>query len=274
MTAVKDRITPATAPQGKARAASGTAGAQGEGSGAQGEGSGAPREGAGYRVGGAGARVGVYALVACLSIVSAVVAVVAGQFGPDPYLDPLNVTISEYAVSDRGGVTEVAMAVMGLGSLALLGGMRAAGAPVRGTPERLLLVWSVALVVAAVVPTTPIGHDLTLTAQIHRYVSVAAFVSLPAAAALMVPRLAADAAWKPVARVVEWLALAGGFGLLAITYVALPGGGVMIGLVERLLLAAEVTLLLVLAGWLARLAWARGVGKAVNFPTYHRFIAS
>ncbi|MCK2214467.1 DUF998 domain-containing protein [Actinomadura sp. ATCC 31491] len=195
--------------------------------------------------------------VACGSIVFAVIAVVAGQFGPDPYLDPMNVTVSEYAVSDRGGVTEVAMAVLGLGSLALLAGLRAAGAPVRGMPERLLLLWSGALVVAAVIPTTPIGQDLDLAAQIHRYVSVAAFVSLPAAGALLVPRLGAHADWKPVARAVEWVSLAGGFGLLAITYVALPGERVMIGLVERLLLGAEVALLGVLAFWLARLAWGR-----------------
>ncbi|MEU6722846.1 DUF998 domain-containing protein [Nonomuraea wenchangensis] len=194
---------------------------------------------------------------ACGSIVFAVIAVVAGQFDPDPYLDPMNVTISEYAVADRGGVTEVAMAVLGLGSLALLAGLRSAGAPVRGLPERLLLLWSGALVVAAVIPTTPIGQNLDLAAQIHRYVSVAAFVSLPAAGALLVPRLGADAAWKPVARVVEWVALAGGFGLLAITYVALPGERVMIGLVERLLLGAEVTLLGVLAFWLAWLSWRR-----------------
>ncbi|MEW9554606.1 DUF998 domain-containing protein [Nonomuraea sp. NPDC050783] len=195
--------------------------------------------------------------VACGSILFAVVAVVVGQFGPDPYLDPMSVTVSEYAVSDRGGVTEAAMAVLGLGSLALLAGLRSAGAPVRGLPERLLLLWSAALVVAAVIPTTPIGQDLDLAAQIHRYVSVAAFVSLPAAGALLVPRLGADAAWKPVARAVEWVTLAGGFGLLAITYVALPGERVMIGLVERLLLGAEVTLLGVLAFWLAWLSWQR-----------------
>ncbi|MFG1708727.1 DUF998 domain-containing protein [Nonomuraea sp. M3C6] len=216
----------------------------------------------------------LYPLIACASIVFSVVAIVVGQFGPDPYLDPMNVTVSEYAVSDRGGVTEVAMAVLGIGSLALLAGLRTAGAPIRGLPERLLMVWSGALVVAAVIPTTPIGEDLTLAAQIHRYVSIAAFVSLPAAGALLVPRLAADARWKPVARVVEWVALAGGFGLLAITYVAMPGDGVMIGLVERLLLGAEVALLAVLAGWLARLAWLPRRAKAVNFPTYHRFLAS
>ncbi|MFB4283835.1 DUF998 domain-containing protein [Nonomuraea sp. MTCD27] len=216
----------------------------------------------------------LYPLIACASILFSVVAVVVGQFGPDPYLDPMNVTISEYAVSDRGGVTEVAMAVLGIGSLALLAGLRAAGAPVRGMPERLLMVWSGALVIAAVIPTTPIGHDLDLTAQIHRYVSIAAFVSLPAAGALLVPRLAADAAWKPVARVVEWVALAGGFGLLAITYVAMPGERVLIGLVERVLLGAEVALLGVLAVWLVRVAWRRSASPAVNFPTYHRFIAS
>ncbi|GGO79379.1 DUF998 domain-containing protein [Nonomuraea cavernae] len=216
----------------------------------------------------------LYPLVACVAIVFSVGAIVVGQLVPDPYLDPMNVTVSEYAVADRGGVTEVAIAVLGLGSLALLGGLRAAGAPVRGVPERLLAVWSGALVVAAVVPTTPIGADLTLTAQVHRYVSVAAFVSLPVAAALLVPRLAADPDWKPVARVVEWLALAGGLGVLAITYVALPGDRVLIGLVERLLLGAEVALLGVLAAWLVRLWWIRSVGKAVNFTTYHRFLAS
>ncbi|WP_043619662.1 DUF998 domain-containing protein [Nonomuraea candida] len=223
----------------------------------------------------------LYPWIACASILFSVVAVVAGQFGPDPYLDPLNVTISEYAVSDRGGVTEVAMAVLGIGSLALLAGLRSVGAPIKGAPQWLLMAWSGALVVAAVVPTTPIGQDLDLAAQIHRYVSIAAFVSLPAAGALMVPRLAADASWKPVARVVEWVTLAGGFGVLAITYVALPGERVMIGLVERLLLGAEVALLAVLAAWLVRVAWRRNAAsavpaphKAANFPTYHRFIAS
>ncbi|KAB8190253.1 DUF998 domain-containing protein [Nonomuraea phyllanthi] len=229
----------------------------------------------------------LYPLIACASILFSVVAVVVGQFDPDPHLDPLAITISEYAVADRGGVTEVAMAVLGIGSVALLAGLRAAGAPVRGVPAWLLGVWSGALVVAAAIPTTPIGADLDAAAQVHRYVSVAAFVSLPAAGALLVSRLGADGRWKPVARVVEWVALAGGFGLLAITYVALPGDRVMIGLVERLLLGAEVALLAVLAGWLAWLVWgaaavrvagrvsgARAVTRGRNFLTYHRFIAS
>ncbi|TDE58561.1 DUF998 domain-containing protein [Nonomuraea mesophila] len=216
----------------------------------------------------------LYPLVACASILFSVVAVVVVQWGAGPSVDPMNMTVSEFAVSDRGGVTETAMAVLGVGSLALLAGLRSAGAPVRGMPGWLLMVWSGALIVAAIVPTTPIGQDLDVVAEIHGVASAAAFVSLPAAGALLVPRLTAHAAWKPVARAVEWVALAGGFGLLAITYVALPGGGVMIGLVERLLLAAEVSLLAVLAGWLAWLAWSPSVAKAADFPAYHRFIAS
>ncbi|MFI6324586.1 DUF998 domain-containing protein [Nonomuraea sp. NPDC050556] len=209
-----------------------------------------------------------YPLIALGAIVFSVIAVVVGQFGPDSYLDPMNITISEYAVSDRGGITEVAMAVLGLGLLALLQGLRNAGAPIKGAPEKLLMVWSVALIVAALVPTTPIGFDLDLTAQIHRYVSVAAFVSLPLAGAMLVPRFNADARWKAVARPVEWLALAGGFGLLAITYVAMPGDRVMIGLVERVLLGAEVALLGALAVRLVQLTWQQSI--SLHFMRYPR----
>ncbi len=194
-------------------------------------------------------------MIACGGIVTAVVAAVVGQIDPDPYLDPINLTLSDYAVLDRSGATEVAMVVLGLSSLALLAGMRAVRAPVSGWPERLMLVWSLALVVAAIVPTSAIAEGMTWAAQVHRYVSVAAFVSLPAATALLVGRFAADDRWKAVARPVEWLTLASGIGLAAMTYLALPGHGLMIGLVERVFLTVEVTVLGVLAVQLARLAW-------------------
>ncbi|SDL11687.1 DUF998 domain-containing protein [Nonomuraea jiangxiensis] len=215
-------------------------------------------------------------LLALGSIAFSVILTLIDQLGAGAHVDLVNVSVSvsEYAVSERGGVVAAAMALLGIGSLALLAGLRSAGAPVRGLPERLLLVWSGALVVAALIPALPLGGDFEPAAQVHQFVSMAAFVSLPAVGALLVPRLASDARWKPVARAVEWVALAGGFGLLALTYVALPGGGVMIGLVEWLLLGAEVALLVVLAGWLVRLAWLPAGVKSVNLPTYHRFIAS
>lgn len=196
----------------------------------------------------------LYPLVACAGIVMAAVATVVGQLDPDPHLDPLNLTIGEYAVLDRGGAVELAMASLGVGSFALVAGLRAARASVGVAAERLMLAWSTALVVIAVMPAT---------APMYDYVSIAAFVtvfvSMPVAGALMVTRFQQDERWRAVARPVEWLALAGGFGLLAITYVALPGGQVLIGLAERVLLGAEVALVGVLAVRLSQLTWMRAV---------------
>ncbi|WP_157530794.1 DUF998 domain-containing protein [Microtetraspora niveoalba] len=197
----------------------------------------------------------LYPLLACAGIMTAVVAAVVGQIDPDPYLDPVNLTLSDYAVLDRSGATEVAMVVLGASSLALLAGMRAVRAPVSGWPERLMVVWSLALVVAAIVPTSAVTEGMTWSAQVHRYVSVAAFVSLPAATAQLVGRFTQDGRWRAAARPVEWLTLASGIGLAAMTYLALPGHGLMIGLVERLFLAVEVAVLGVLAVQTARLAW-------------------
>ncbi|MBG0820163.1 DUF998 domain-containing protein [Planomonospora sp. ID91781] len=199
----------------------------------------------------------LYPLIACAGILIAAVAAVVGQIDPDPYLDPLNLTISEYAVLDRGGATEFAMMSLGVASFALVAGLRAVRAPVGTAAERLMLVWSAALVLIAVVPTVAPGAVLDLGAQVHRYVSVGAFAAMPVAGMLMVTSLSEDERWRAAARPVEWLSLAGGFGLLAITYVALPGDRVLIGLVERVLLGAEVALVAVLAVRLLQLTWIR-----------------
>ncbi|MGV9325424.1 DUF998 domain-containing protein [Streptosporangium sandarakinum] len=203
----------------------------------------------------------LYPLIACAGTAAAIVAAIAGQIDPDPQLDPLNLTISEYAVLDRGGATEFAMACLGVASLALVAGLRAVRAPIGAAAERLMLAWSAALVVIAVVPTVAPGLAMDLGAQVHRYVSIAAFLALPAAGALMAPGLGRDERWRVVARPVEWLTLAGGFGLLALTYVALPGDRVLIGLAERALLVTEVALLGVLAVRLAWLAWVPGAAR-------------
>lgn len=196
-------------------------------------------------------------LAALAGVVVAVITAVAGQLDSDPTLDPVRLTVGEYAALAPGGATETALAVLGLASLALLAGLRGAGAPVRGWPERLLLVWSGALVLTALLPAAAPGEALDLTALAHRAASTAAFLSLPAAAGLLAPRLAADERWRGAARPLEWLALAGGLGLAAITYVALPGDRIMIGLVERLLLGVEAAVIVLLAVHLVRLAWPR-----------------
>ncbi|GAA1268662.1 hypothetical protein Psi02_10740 [Planotetraspora silvatica] len=212
----------------------------------------------------------LYPVLACGGILFAVIYVVTAQVAGDSALDPVTMTISEYASLDRGVGIEVAMAVLGLSSLALLAGMRAVRAPVDGWPRVLMIVWSASLVVAAFVPTAA-GAEHGWATAVHLVLSAAAFVSLPAAATLLVGRLAQDERWSPAARPVEWLALAGGLGLAAITYVALPGHGVMVGLVERLLLGTEVAVLLVLAVRLLRLTWA-GTLRGVADVRRRRFV--
>ncbi|MEW9527492.1 DUF998 domain-containing protein [Microbispora sp. NPDC049125] len=215
----------------------------------------------------------LFPLVACGGIVLAVVSVVATQVSGNPGLDPVSMTISDYAARDGGNTIELAMAVLGVASLALLAGMRAAGAPVDGWPARLLGVWSAALIGAAIVPTTGAELGLTWQTEVHRMLSVAAFVSVPAAVTMLVGRFAADERWKTAARPLEWLALAGGLGLAVITYVALPGHGVMIGLVERLLLTAEVAALGVLAVRLLQLTWGPVLhDRLIEWRTRRNFV--
>ena len=93
-----------------------------------------------------------YPLIACAGIATAAVATVMGQVDPVPYPDPLNLTISEYAALERRGATQFAMASLGIASFALVAGLRAVKAPVGVAAERLMLVWSAALIVLAIVP--------------------------------------------------------------------------------------------------------------------------
>ncbi|WP_214109661.1 DUF998 domain-containing protein [Acrocarpospora catenulata] len=171
-------------------------------------------------------------LVAGAGLLLALAAVVAGLLDPDPYLDPAQLTLSEYVALDHGGSTRVALLGLGVAGLALLAGLRARRAPVHGWPERLILIWAAGVALLAVVPV--------------KGLEVVAFVALPVAAAQLAGRFAGEERWRAVARPMEWLALAAGLGVAVLTYVALPGEGVLIGLVERGLLGIEMAVLALL----------------------------
>ncbi|WP_214415512.1 DUF998 domain-containing protein [Sphaerisporangium fuscum] len=160
--------------------------------------------------------------------------------------DVLDLTIGQATALDQGGAGVFAMALLGLSCVALLAGMRAVGAPLSGWPERLTAAGAGALACAAVFPGTPFS-DIVL---------VAGLMSLAGAVALMVRRFAGDERWRAVARPFEWLALGAGGGLAVLTYVALPGHRVMIGLVEWALLAIEIAALALATAHLTRLAWS------------------
>ncbi|MFF5108599.1 DUF998 domain-containing protein [Streptosporangium sp. NPDC000509] len=201
-------------------------------------------------------------LIACAAIVVAVVAAVTGLTEPVLSPNPLDLTIGEYAALDRTGAAGLAMAALGIAAFAVVAGLRAVGAPVDALAERLMLAWGAGLVVLAVLPAALPATGTDLIAQTYRYLSVAVLAAVPAAGGLTVARFAEDERWRPTARPVEWLTLAGGFGLLALVYVMLPGQGMFVGLVEWSLLGAEVALVGVLAVRLARLTWARGAAHA------------
>src|SRR6266511_2375279 len=188
------------------------------------------------------------ALLSVSGLSVAVAATVLGHIGLGPGFNPLALTVSDYALSDRGAVIEVAMVALAGASLALIAGLTAARAPVRGLPTFLLLIWAVGLLVAAAVPTDPIGTPVMSTAaQVHRYASVAGFVCLPGAALVLASRFATEAAWSTLSGPLRRLATASGVGLALLLYVAFPGDRVLMGLIERALIGVEIVVLLVLA---------------------------
>jgi hypothetical protein len=194
------------------------------------------------------------AISATGGLVLTVILAVVGHVDADPTYNPLSLTVSDYAVSDRGGLVDAAMVTLGVASLALLAGLCVARAPVRATAAVLFLVWAGGLLASAVVPTDPIGAPMSSGGLVHRYTSVSAFVSLPLAAIVLSHRFDHDRRWRAIGPRMRLLAAASGAGLLLMLYVAFPGHRVMLGLVERALILVELGLLGVLAVHLFRVA--------------------
>ncbi len=169
------------------------------------------------------ARLGLFgcALTALLAAI--------GQVDPDPGLDHAALTVSDFAVHDRGGATDVAMIVYGLSAWCLLPALRGAR-----LPRALLALFGAAMLAAAIAPTD-LG-PLTATGYVHRYASLLAFAALPVAALTL----------RPVTRAVRATALAAsGFALLMLASATLADRR-FIGAAERYLLLAEVLLLALL----------------------------
>lgn len=206
-------------------------------------------------------------LVAAVGITLTAVLGVAAHLAQDPGMSPVSLTISDYAVSNNGWPMNVAILVLGSTSLTVPLALRAVRVRVGALVEALLLVWSLGLVAAAVVPTDPLGTvELSTRGYVHRYVSVAAFVALPVATLLAIRRLSADVRWRGAVRRLRVLAVTSVLTLLGLYYVAFPGGRVMMGLVERILVAVELALLTVLVGQVDRLARALRPGDGTVAP--------
>ncbi|MEV0212710.1 DUF998 domain-containing protein [Micromonospora sp. NPDC050695] len=185
-------------------------------------------------------------LLALGGIAMAAVLTVIGHLEVNDDLNPWALTISDFAVSDRGGAIDVAMVVLAFATVALLSGLRHTGPPRRNvgrTAELLLGAWVAGLLAAAVVPTNEPGTAMTTTAYVHRYASVVAFLALPVAGWLLARRPDLTTAARPLrALVLLSLALAA-----AMIWSAYPGDRMLIGLAERLLIVTEVAVLATVA---------------------------
>ena len=195
-------------------------------------------------------------LLALGGIPLAAVLAVIGHLEANDDLSPWSLTVSDFAVSDRGGVIDAAMVVLAVATAALLPALHraygSASAARRRWAQSLLAVWGGGLLLAAVVPTNEPGLPMDTAAYVHRYASVVAFLALPAAGWLLAGPLPGAGRWLRGFALAS-LALAG-----AMVWSAYPGGRVLIGLVERLLILTEVGLLATVALWLVAAGQRRG----------------
>ncbi|MFF0718559.1 DUF998 domain-containing protein [Micromonospora sp. NPDC003816] len=195
------------------------------------------------------------ATLALGGIVLAALLAVIGHAGVED-LDPLSLTVSDYAVSESGGAIHLAMLTLGGASAVLVLGLRRLDRPGGtgrgrvGAAQVLLAAWAGGLLLAGLVPTNPPGTEMDTAAYLHRYASVVAFLALPLAGWLIAAQLPTTARTASTARTARWLrALAVASLLLAAAMIwsAYPGDRAYYGLIERALILAEVALLTVLA---------------------------
>ncbi|MEU5549547.1 DUF998 domain-containing protein [Micromonospora sp. NPDC047793] len=207
------------------------------------------------------------ATLALGGIVLAALLAVIGHAGVED-LDPLHLTVSDYAVSESGGAIHLAMLTLAAASAVLVLGLRRLDRPAGpagtgrggvGAAQVLLAAWAGGLLLAGLVPTNPPGTEMDTAAYLHRYASVVAFLALPLAGWLIAAQLpttartASTAGTASTARTARWLrALAVASLLLAAAMIwsAYPGDRAYYGLIERALILAEVVLLTVLAATL------------------------
>ena len=152
--------------------------------------------------------------------------------------DPLRATFSEYVHTDVGAtLVGVAMVLVGFAALALVGTLLLGTLPAARQAGRLVAVFGVGLVLLAVFPQEPADEALTWHGAIHRYVALTAFVALPLAALVLRDRVLRLLAAGSLATLVVFVA----------TFLPVTGMRDYSGLVERVLLAADLVIIAVMA---------------------------
>jgi hypothetical protein len=186
-------------------------------------------------------RLAIASVAAAFGVVGYLTAALGGQV--DPIRDP----VSDYEFHGAGApLFVVAVLLLISGGLAVIAAMGHAGLP-RGRAVRVLFgLWCAGLSLVAVFPANPSAFDPTVPGEIHWFGGAVYFTCLPTACWLLARSLRGNRRWNRAAPRIRWFAAAGvvtaaAFGVSQFAQ-SLPAG-----LLERLALAAELALVVVLA---------------------------
>ena len=217
------------------------------------------------------------AVVALLAAARASVIMIYLGFAYRNELNPVTAPLSYYVLVDGGEQLFTSAAVaMAVGTLAVLVGMARSGVRMAGRPTVLFAVWALCLVLAAVFPIDDSPQILTFAGWMHQFAGAGILALLSFAGLAAAPRLAENAAWRPVVPTVRVLSL--GAAVLAAVYVVgrlddfVPGlfGTVDVGgVLQRMVFAFQVAVVTALAVQLVRVSWpaVRSRAEAAPAPT-------
>jgi hypothetical membrane protein len=180
---------------------------------------------------------------------------------PTSAVSPIRRTISEYALHETGWIFNLGVAALALGSFAVFIALTRAGLTRPGSWGAIgLSIWSLGLAGVVYFPKHNWSVGPSISGDIHRVASLAAFIALPIGAIAIAWQWRRHALWS---RYAKWT-LASAFLALAFFSVLLgavalqPVTGVRwwraipLGAVERGLGAAEVMAVLALGWWSVR----------------------
>jgi hypothetical protein len=178
--------------------------------------------------------------------------------------DPVYDTLSSYTVTDRGeGMLAASVLSLAIGSLAVLGALHVAGVPLSRTARLLLALWALGMAAAAVFPASYPAAPDPVSGEIHLYACLVAFLSLPGAAISLLEPLRGRPERVALVRAIRLSGAAFGLFALSFVFVRLNEAGIEpfraisdafpIGVMQRLLLLADVVLLVTLLRLATRL---------------------
>lgn len=172
-------------------------------------------------------------------------------------VDPVRRTISEYALGDHAWLFNTGVLAVAFGSAATLAGLVRAGVTRLGSFGSVgLLVWAVGLAGVVVFPKHNWARGQSMSGDIHRMLSLAAFVSLPLAA-LAIGWAWRRGPWAGQARTSLALGVLSALAFLPIPAAFVIAGAtdarwwqvIPLGAVERILALTETITLLALSLW-------------------------